>query len=355
MKKQIGILLLTGLIFAGMSGVTAFAEDAGANTPNVTTSTDVDDVTVPFTKNLKIAEGVTVPTQTFSFDVTPQTDGAPQATIDTINYDNLDAVGILENNIYTISKTAAIHFEEFIKAGVYEYEVKETVGNEAGMSYDAGIYTLRVYVVNSVNGGFAIQTITAEKDETKQDELAFDNQYIENGALTIHKDTVGEQADKQKDFTFKIKFLKSGTEAEGITSYTGKIGEEDVVCAVGRDTEFQLHDGEELVFDSLPVGTRYIVTEVEEKDNYTPSIQVILSGTAVRQEKGTDGTDLSSSKNGIDTTLVGEQENKVTFTNTYVDTPITGLFLQRLPFWVMILVAVCASAGLAVVNGRKRS
>ena len=355
MKKRIGILLLTGLIFAGMSGVTAFAEDAGVAIPNVTTSTDVNDVTVPFTKNLKIAEGVTVPTQTFSFEITRQTEGAPLATIDTVNYSNSDAVGTMENNTYTISKNATIHFDEFSKAGVYEYEVKEIAGNADGMSYDAGTYTLRVYVVNSDNDGFEIKTITAEKDNIKQDKIAFDNQYVENGSLAIHKDTVGEQADKEKDFTFKIKFFKSETEAEDVTSYTGKIGKEEVVCNVDQETEFLLHDGEELVFDSLPVGTRYIVTEVEETDNYTPSIQVISSGTEVRQVKGTDGTNLSSSENGTDTTLVGEQENKVTFTNTYADTPITGLFLQRIPFFVMILAAVCAISGLAVVNGRKRS
>ena len=356
MKKRIGILLLTGLIFAGMSGVTAFAEDAGAAIPNVTTSTDVNDVTLPFTKNLKIAEGVTVPTQTFGFEITAQTDGAPQATMSSVSYTSQDETGALTaENTYVISKDATISFAPFTKAGVYEYEVKETRGNGEGMSYDAGTYTLRVYVVNSDNGGFKVKTITAEKDNTKQDKIAFDNQSVKNGSLIIHKDTVGEQADKKKDFTFKIRFLKSGTEAENVTSYIGKIGNVEIVCSIGQDTEFQLHDGEELSFESLPVGTRYIVTEIEENDNYTPSIQVISSGTEVHRADGTDGTDLSSSDNGTDTILVGEQENKVIFTNTYADTPTTGLFLQRLPFWVMILAAVCAIAGLAVVNGRKRS
>ena len=65
MKKRIGILLLTGLFMTGVCGATAYAEGE-SEIPNVTESTDVDDVTVPFTKNLKIAEGVTVPDVTFS-------------------------------------------------------------------------------------------------------------------------------------------------------------------------------------------------------------------------------------------------------------------------------------------------
>lgn len=356
MKKRIGILLLTGFILAGMSGVTAFAEDTDTNIPNVTESTNVENVTVPFSKNLKIAEGVTIPSQTFSFEITAQTAGAPQASMNSVSYTSQDEKGTLTaENTYVISKDATISFAPFTKAGVYEYEVNETRGNEDGMSYDAGTYTLRVYVVNSDNGGFKVKTITAEKDNTKQDKIVFDNQYVKNGSLIIHKDTVGEQADKKKAFTFKIKFLKSGTEGENIISYTGQIGNVDIVCPIGQDKEFQLHDGEELSFESLPVGTRYIVTEIEEEDNYTPSIQVISSGEEVRRADGTDGTDLSSSDNGTDTILVGEQENKVIFTNTYDDIPITGLFLQRLPFGVMILAAICAIAGLAVVNGRKRS
>ena len=353
MKKRIGILLLTGLVMTGICGATAFAEGE-SEIPNVTESTDVENVTVPFTKNLKIAEGVTVPNVTFLFEIEPQ-EGAPEASMNEVVYKNTDAAGDpTAENVYVISKDSTITFEPFTKAGVYEYVVNEKRESMEGVSYDTDTYTLRVYVINSENGGFEIEAITAEKDDVKQSEIVFNNQYVENGSLSIGKNTAGSQADKSKDFTFKIKFLKSGTEDAAVTEYVGKIGTEEVTCSIDTETEFQLHDGEELVFDALPVGTRYLVTEVEEEDKYTPAIQVIENGTEVYTATGVDGTNLSSSKEGTSSTLVGENENKVVFTNTYEDMPRTGLFLQRAPFVIMILAAICAVVGLTAINIKKR-
>ena len=161
-------------------------------------------------------------------------------------------------------------------------------------------------------------------------------------------------ADKTKDFEFEIKFVKSGTEDSNVTSYTGKIGEEDVICEIDQATRFKLHDGQSLVFDQIPAGTRYIVTEIEQEDGYTPSVKVVENDVNTKDLTGTDGIDLTSVNDIEVNNLIGENENSVIFTNAYKDVPRTGMIIERLPFILMIAVAF---AGIIILTfgRRKRS
>ena len=325
MKKKIVSLGLACLMTAGMQA-TVFAADTVPTVEKVT-------------KHFEMAEGIAAPDVTFSFSATAVTEGAPVATIGTLSYTKADQ-GTLENGLSTINKTADITFGEFPHAGLYEYTVQETAGAENGVTYDTASYDLNVYVINDENGDLKVQSITAEKDGEKQDELSFTNIYRKNSSLTISKTTTGAQADKTKDFNFTIKFEKSATEADDVTSYTGKIGTETVTCKVGEETSFQLHDGESLVFDTLPAGTRYVVKEEGAEDGYTPSIKVVENGGETRNEKVSEQDGIASATNG--TTLVGEKDNSVAFTNTYNDVPVTGIILHNWPF--VLLVGLAAAA-----------
>lgn len=347
-NKKIAMALLTGMMVFGTS-VTAFAE---SSTPIVEVGTENASGSASITKNLELAEGITIPTADFSFTITSTDADAPSASIEKISYDSNDSLGTLSEGKYTVSKNAAITFGELTKPGEYTYQVTENAGNEEGITYSTENYTVRIYVANKSDGGFYIKTITAEKNNEKQSRIDFTNVYTKNASLKITKNTEGEMADKTKDFTFKIKFEKSATEAESVTEYTGKVGEEDVKCPIGIETEFQLHDGESLEFSNLPAGTRYVVSEVEEQDGYTPAVSVVENGVQGTTLNGVDGTDLASADAGK-TNLVGENENSVTFTNTYGDVAITGIVSKNLPFILMISVAV-VGFGLTVVLKRGR-
>ena len=338
MKKKIVSLGLVCLMTAGMQ-TAVFADDAVATVEKVT-------------KHFEMAEGIAAPDVTFSFTAVAVTEGAPEATIGTLTYTNTDQ-GTLENGLSTINKTADITFGTFPHAGLYEYTVQETAGTENGVTYDTAVYDLNVYVINKENGELEVQSITAEKDGVKQDELSFTNTYRKNSSLTISKTTAGAQADKTKDFNFTIKFEKSATEADDVTSYTGKIGTETVICNVGEETSFQLHDGESLVFENLPAGTHYVVKEEGVKDGYTPSIKVVENGVKTKDETVSEQEGIASAENA--TTLVGEKDNSVAFTNTYADVPVTGILLQNWPFVLLIVlgaVAVVLSKAVRVA-GRK--
>ncbi len=343
MKKVITAMTLTGLLAAGLE-TNVFAEE---------TVTELAEQKV--TKHFVLAEGLDVPEEIFSFTAESEMEDAPEVTIGSVSYGSTDNKGDLSSEgVYILDKTVDITFGTFPHAGLYEYTVTEDCGNGENITYDPTSYELRVYVANDENGQLVIQNMTAETDEGKHDSLSFTNTYRKTGNLTITKNIVGELADKTKDFTFTIIFFKSGTEDSGITSYTGYIGNEVVECAIGSEIRFELHDGQSLEFEELPVGTRYVVSEVGEEDGYIPSVSVIENNIqTVNGKDATDSDDLSTAGSGS-SNLVGEKENSVTFTNTYQNVPVTGVIVKHLPFLFLIVFPALALLLPVIVKIHKK-
>ena len=348
-KKKIGALVLAGTMMFSM-GTSVFAEEA---IPTVDKNGQVS-----ITKDFVMAEGIDTPASTFKFTAISTTEGAPEATIENITFSETDEETPVDG-IKTVSKNSNISFGTFPHAGEYVYTVKETQESADGVEYSTDTYTLRVYVKNG-NNGPEIRNMTAEKEtsdgtaKNKVSKMKFTNIYRKNASLEITKVTTGELADKTKDFEFTITITPSETE-KNPTSYTGKIGEESVTVNKNQETTFQLHDGETLRFDSLPAGTRYVVKEVSKEDGYTPSVTVIENGTNTVNEIAKSDTEGISSANKQETNLVGENENKVTFTNTYKNIPLTGIFMNNLPFVIVIGIAVLALGTLAVLKKQKNA
>lgn len=343
-KKKIGALVLAGTMMFSM-GTSAFAADG------------VPTVGLSITKDLVMAEGIKTPASTFKFTATSTTEGAPTATINDIEFLNTEN-GTTEQGIKTVSKDSAISFNKFPHAGEYVYTVTEIVGNADGVEYSTDTYTLRVYVKNGDNG-LEIRNMTAEKgtsdgtEGNKVSEMKFTNTYRKDASLEITKVTTGDLADKTKDFKFTITITPSKTE-KNPDSYTGKIGEEEVSVKANTETTFWLHDGETLRFDSLPAGTRYVVTEAGKEDGYKPSVTVMENGTTtVTDKKASSDAEGISSADTQETNLVGEDTNKVTFTNTYKEVPLTGIFMNNLPFVIVIGIAVLALGALAILKKQR--
>ena len=306
------------------------------------------------TKHLIMAEGMDVPEVEFSFEAKKITEDAPEASIESVTYDTSDSKGDLAKGCYVLDKEADISFGAFPHAGLYEYKVTETEGSQEGITYDDASYTMKVYVANDGNGDLKVKSVTAEKEGAKQDELAFENIYRGIGNLTVSKKTEGEFADKTKDFTFSITFTKCATEDDSVTEYTGKIGTKTVACRVGEKTSFQLHDGESLVFDSLPVGTRYVVEEEGAKDGYTPSVSVVENDVwQTNPRTAAEDAALASADTGS-TNLVGERTNEVIFTNTYPEIPATGLILEQMPFILLIGLPILLLLIPTVIKARMK-
>ena len=347
-------IIMAGTLAAGMClGSTAvMAEKA--------TAPDVE-------KTFTVAEGSAIPAAEFQFIAESIDTTAPDLLINNITYTANDADSV--KTVQILSEDGdQLTGADFPHAGVYKYTVKETNDgdqtpdqNNDEFIYDPKAYRLNIYVQNTGDTLEISQFEVLNEENEKEDSLAFKNTYKKRGnaddvaSLTITKKTTGTYADKTKDFSFTITIWPSSTETEEDIVYIGKIGTEEIKVPADGETEvgFTLRDGESLVFENLPAGTRYLVTEIGAKDGYTPSVEVIENGSvSVSGKKVADEADLAS--NGEDNTnnLVGENENRVVFTNTYEDITPTGIILNNLPF--VILIGTAAAGFIAYVVVRRK-
>lgn len=317
----------------------------------VVSAADIPTVNAEIQKDFQIAEGITVPDITFTFTFERKESDAPEIEDKTVTYSSNDGVtsGIS-------SKTVADIFSgvTFPHAGVYTYTVKETAGapsvENGTVTYDESVYTVRVYVKNTEDG-LAIDQITAAKPgaagtEKKQGAIKFVNKFEKTTSLVVEKTTVGDLADKTKPFEFKVKFERPATYEGNTFTSEGK------EYTFGEEHTFTLADGDKKTFSNLPAGTRYVVTEVGKEDGYTPSVTVVENGKqTVTNKTAADADSLATEETGK-TNLAGEGTNKVTFTNTYADVPITGIIMNNLPFVILILAAAAGIVGYLVIRRR---
>lgn len=349
---------IKGMLMAGMltmslcAGTSVMA--ATGTTDSVTTLTGAD-----ITKNLHIAEGITVPNTTFTFNITPtagedKTEVANEVIATFSNTDKVDA-NLVSQTVATELKDAS----KYPHAGVYTFTVSEKKGDVTDMTYDEKAYTVNVYVVNDGNG-LKVDSITANDGTAKVTDMSFDNTYVKDSSLTIKKEVTGDQADRTKHFKFTINMTKASTDTRD--SYTGtivkgdncKVTHQDVVLTFDEKGEatanVELCDGDKITFNTIAAGTRYTVTETGAKDGYTPSVAVVENGGAAQKATAKTETD------GItaDNKLIGEKANSVVFTNAYADTPITGVIINNIPYVVLVAAAVCALVALVLINRRRQ-
>jgi len=119
----------------------------------------------------------------------------------------------------------------------------------------------------------------------------------------------------------------------------------------GTANTIKLKNDQRLVFINTPVGTSYNVTEAGVID-FIATASFVYDGsvpTAV-SAPGTQNTALT-----VANKLVGEGANSADFVNVRdVVTPM-GVFLNNLPFYVLIAVAIGALIVFVVVKSRKRN
>ena len=315
-------------------------------------------------KVLEFAEGISVPGYTFNFKAEKITQDAPNATIGSITYTKEEAKGNATNGIHNVVKTSEVKFASaFPHAGLYEYTVTETQGSDKGITYSKKKYRLRVRVENNTDKSIYIKSITVVDIDTgeKPDNLSFKNTYEKNGgenfkanqALVVEKQTVGELADKTKYFNFKLTLNKAKTAKD--EKIIGKIGTQTVEFEYGKPQPFKLRDGEQLVFEKLPAGTRYNAVEVGEKDGYIPTMKVIENGREYTVNNEDDDAELTTATNDGKGSLVGENENRVTFINTYKEVTETGVITNNMPFIVLAGLSAGAFIVLSVAKKKKMS
>ena len=343
---------IKGMLMAGMLTMSLCAGTAVMAEEVVPTVGQAD-----ITKNLQIAEGITVPDTTFTFNIT-QTAG-DETTVAKTTTAAFNADTVTNDLVSKAATTELADASKYPHAGVYTFTVSEKKGDVTDMTYDEKAYTVNVYVVNDGNG-LKVDSITANDGTAKVTDMSFDNTYVKDSSLTIKKEVTGTQADRTKHFNFTINMTKASTDTRA--SYTGTIVKGDKCTKTHRNVvltfdgsgkataDVELCDGDTITFDNIAAGTRYTVTEAGAEDGYTPSVAVVENGGAAQKATAKTETDGISADNK----LIGENTNSVVFTNAYADTPVTGVIINNIPYVVLVAVAVCALVALVLINRRRQ-
>lgn len=348
------------------------------------------------TKELQLAEGITVPGATFSFafERVKEDGGVPTAEMPAITDKNItytaadtatpDASGLMK-----IKKISGKILDgvTFTHAGEYEYKVTETqavtgytvdTDNET-MQYSKAEYKMSVIVNNKADGsGVYVKYVVVDRvandagsaeaakvtpgDDVTANTFTFTNIFTRAGSLLdgkspleITKTVTGDAGDKTKEFEFNLTLTKSATESAAVTEYPAVITRadgttENVTVPVGAAYTFKLRHGDKLSFDktgtypgTLPAGTRYTVAETAV-GGYTTSSEVKENGGTA-----TTINDVTAANK-----LVGDHENYARYTNEKGVTPPTGILINNLPFILLIGVAIGAFV-LFIAAKRRRS
>lgn len=236
-------------------------------------------------------------------------DNIPTPSINEVSYNEGDASKTGNK------KAATITLPEYKNVGVYYYNIKETSGNTAGVSYRSKSIQLKVSVIRKDNELIRIPVFYVDSKE-KTDEFT-DNLYSA-GKLTVTKTVTGNFGDTNKKFAFTVK-LKSpyGKTVKSTIKYTVAGGEEKTLTpdqiskmnsTDGLSITEEIKNGESIVFTNLPYGVTYEVTE--DTDGYT-----------------------STNNDGSGT--INNAETSVGVTNDKTENVDTGLFTNNLPYFVL--------------------
>lgn len=178
------------------------------------------------------------------------------------------------------------------------------------------------------------KTITTDKDDrVASGEIVADNtaritysNRWEVGTLTVIKNVTGSMGSTTDDFNFTVTFTGAGNQPlTGSVAYTkaGKPASMDLVNGAGA---FQLKDGEEIVFQNLPIGTAYTISEIEADKNGYITTASAAPTASIGPDDVVSGT-------------ISAQGSTVTYTNNREMAPPSGLETPSTGFSVMLGVA----------------
>lgn len=331
MKKIISFAL--ALILALSMSTVAFA-------------TDNQDAS--FNKTYKITnEGTSNPEETFTFTFT-----ADRVTDSNKNLGVSDMPAIANSTISYGAGTAtvaglqkavnvALSDVTWPGVGVYYYQVKETSGNTAGVTYDSATAYLKVTVAydegtNTYYTAFVTLNLADENGDGITDNKTggFTNEYSA-GSLSIKKIVTGNMGDQSAYFAVKVK-LTGETGKTYLNSYSvtgGSYASNPSTIAIGTETTFYLKHDDTITISNLPYGVTYTVVE----DDYTS------------QEKG--AYQEADYKFSDTAKKIDSASDTVQITNAKSTTVDTGINMDSMPY---ILILAVAFVGLFVFISKKR-
>lgn len=330
MKKTLlkGLTLLA-LLGSSVTGVFAQDETSLAQTGNEIT----------FNKKY-VVEGETAkaPAEEFKFTISNGT--VSDSTVTEVTEDLMPTIGTTSFDPTNPNDTlpVSITLPEYSAVGVYTYEIKETTGTTAGVTYDKSTAYLRVYVTqNELDGSFSFSTSSVIYTELPAEgtdmnvgktDTPFENKY-EAGSLEVTKEVTGNLGERDREFSITIT-LKA-PEGLNVTSKILVDGEEKGITfveGVAIISDLKIKHGQTIKLSNLPKGTTYEISEEQREDYETPVI--------------------TNNGGGL---IEASEADKETITINKDQSIPTGVIIDNLPYIVLLVLAI---AGLGFFLFKKR-
>lgn len=320
MKKIFAMVLAAMLLLS--VGAVAVAEN---------TYTDTSIVTI--TKKYTGSNGS--PAEEFELEVESSTKAESEA--ESIPELEISKVIFSEGAAGSTSNTGIfkITLPEYSNVGVYTYTLKEKDNGTAGVSYRSKPITLVVTVINGDDGFIRIVGVhDGDASASKMCAESYVENKYESGTLKVTKKIKGKLGEKGHKFNFTVNFsAPSGDTVKSKITYGTENTELTFDNEGKAQAKFSLSDSEFVVFNNLPYGVSYTVSE----------------DGAVKNDDGSfKNDDYNVTYDGNENGTIAYASVETIITNTKGDdhTPDTGITTDSLPYVMLLGFVLLAGAAL---------
>lgn len=329
MKKFLSMMLALVLVLS--MGTVAFAAEGGSTWNGDYTATA--ETTFNEIKKTYTSENNVVVNETLSFTSTAQTTnpdgGAANLTVADLKVSSLNP------------GTLAVTIPSLNKAGIYEWTIKETAGNTAGVTYStAEVHVIVLVEYDNTKHELKIANITSYiKLENGKKAKTFDNTF-KSGSFTVAKDVEGNMANENDEFEITVTLTSTKPIGTNVTLAGTTVtpdqwtnNEDSYTCT---STLNYSEIGGAKTFSDIPDGVTVSVVE----------------DTATGKMNGYTFDNTNNKGNNFSMKVVDADNNKaVVVKNTKGEEIATGITLDSMPYILMLAVVFM---GLFVFFSKKR-